>query len=406
VNVLFVTSWYPTRDYAYGGIFVREHAKAVREAGHRVVVLHLAGPRPKLAGGLWTMEEELDPALSEGVEAHHVFHRRSRVPGVSYALYLQSALGAYRRVLADGFRPDVIHAHVYGAAVPAALVAGRSRTPLVITEHFSGVAQRSLSRVESRKARYAYNRAARILPVSRFLQDAIRSYGVDRPFEVVPNVVDTTVFFPPDGKSDPEARRRLLFVGNLEPRHFKGFPTLLPALALLRERTRDWQLDVIGDGPERVPHERAAAGLGLGEYVTFHGSRPKPEVAQAMREADLLVLPSRFDNSPCVIVEGLASGLPVVSTTVGGIPELVDEHSGRLVPPGDEVALAHALEDVLANLESFDRGRISAEARGRYSSEVVGKQLNRIYESVLAEAREVPDPPRAEAPRPDVERPA
>jgi glycogen synthase len=112
---------------------VREHAKAVREAGHRVIVVHLAGPRPELAGGLWSMEEELDPVLSEGIEAHHVFHRRSRVAGMSYALYLQSAFGAYRRVLADGFRPDIIHAHVYGAGVPAALIGARRRIPVVLT---------------------------------------------------------------------------------------------------------------------------------------------------------------------------------------------------------------------------------------------------------------------------------
>ena len=165
---------------------MREHAKAVREAGHGVVVLHLAGPGTDLDGGFWAIHEELDPSLSEGIEAHHVIHRRLRVRGASYPLYLSSAFAAYRRLRARGFRPDLVHAHVYGAAVPGALLAGRSRVPLVITEHFSGVAQRSLGCVEARKARYAYDRAARILPVSRFLRDAIKSYGADRPFEVGP----------------------------------------------------------------------------------------------------------------------------------------------------------------------------------------------------------------------------
>ena len=76
------------------------------------------------------------------------------------------------------------------------MVARRNGIPLVVTEHFSGLAQRSLSRVEVRKARYAYTHAARVLPVSRFLQEAIRAYGIDVPFEVVPNAVDTSVFFP------------------------------------------------------------------------------------------------------------------------------------------------------------------------------------------------------------------
>ena len=268
---------------------MREHAKAVREAGHRVVVLHLAGSGPELTRRLWSMEEELSPSLSEGIETHHVFHRRSRVPGASYAFFLSSAIGACRRVRGGGFRPDVIHAHVYGAAVPAALVARRSRTrtPLVITEHFSGVAQRSLSRVEARKARYAYNRAARILPVSRFLQDAIRSYGVGVPFEVIPNVVDTSIFFPP-GEPQKTAKRRLLFVGNLEPLHYKGFPTLLHALVRLDESRYDWQLDVIGDGTERLHYETSATALGMAERVTFHGSQSKRFVAEAMQAVGIL----------------------------------------------------------------------------------------------------------------------
>src|SRR6185312_3530334 len=156
--------------------------------------------------------------------------------------------------------------------------------------------------------------------VSRHLREAIRSYGIDVPFEVVPNVVDTSLFFPPEKKRTGEgATRRLLFVGNLEPSQHKGFPTLLRALTRLRDRTRDWQLDVVGDGPERPSYEKSV-------------------VAEMMRAAPLFVLPSRFDHLPCVVVEALASGLPVVSTTVGGIPELVDDQRGRLVPPDDPPA--------------------------------------------------------------------
>jgi glycosyltransferase involved in cell wall biosynthesis len=302
------------------------------------------------------MEEELDPSLSEGIEAHHVFHRQPPVRGAAYALYLWSAMGAYRRLRENGFRPDVIHAHVYGAGVPAALVAGRSGIPFLLTEQFTGFPRRTLSSLEARKARYAYNRTARALPVSRHLQEAIRTYGIDVPFEVVPNVVDTSRFFPPNTEQrEAGVTRRLLFVGNLEPSQHKGFPTLLRALARLGERRRDWQLDVIGDGPERLPYEKSAAELGLRGQVTFHGSQPKPVIAQMMREADLFVLPSRFDNLPCVVVEALASGLPVVSTTVGGIPELVDDERGRLVAPDDPSALADAVQYMLEDLGAFDR---------------------------------------------------
>jgi L-malate glycosyltransferase len=384
VNVLFFTSWYPTRAFTYGGVFVREHAKAVREAGHRVVVLHLAGPSSELNGSLWAMQEEPDPLLSEGIEAHHVSHQQVGIRGASYPLYLWSAIAAYRRLRDSGFRPEVIHAHVYGAAVPAALIARRSRVPLVITEQFTGFPRRTLSRPEVLKARYAYKRAARALPVSRHLQQAIRSYGIDVPFEIVPNVVDTSLFFPPNTNRE-RAGRRLLFVGNLEPLQHKGFPTLLRALTRLNGQTREWHLDVIGDGPERGAYEASSAELHLEEHLTFHGVRPKATIAEMMREADLFVLPSRFDNLPCVLVEALASGLPVVSTTVGGIPELVDDRSGRLVPPDDPFALADALNGTLENLDSFDRRVIAAAARERYGLGVVGERLARIYDAVLAD---------------------
>ncbi len=367
---------------------MREHAKAVRDQGHHVVVLHLAGPRTDGGGGVWTMEEELDPSLTEGIETHHVFTHRRRLRGASYGLYLWSAIRACHGLRARGFRPDVVHAHIFTAGVPAAIIGTRAGIPVVLTEQFSSFPRRTLSRVDVRKARYAFGRAARALPVSRHLLEAIRSYGIDVPFEVVPNVVDTSLFFPPDtGRERDTADRRLLFVGNLEPSQSKGFPTLLQALARLNDRRRDWRLDVFGDGPERGSYEASAGSLGLGEQLRFHGSQPKTAIAETMRAADLFVLPSRFDNLPCAVVEALASGLPVVSTTVGGIPELVDEQNGRLVAPDDPVALADTIDDILGNLDTYDRGAIAAAARDQYSLEVVGDRLGRIYESVLGARR-------------------
>ena len=266
---------------------MREHAKAVREAGHRVVVLHLAGPRAELGRRLWAMEEELDPSLTDGIMACHVGHRRVGVRGASYPLYVGSAVAAYRGLRDGGFTPDLIHAHVYGARVPAALIAGRTGIPLVVGEHFSGVAQRSLNRVEVRKARYAYTHAARVLPVSQFLADAIRNYGVEVPFEVVPNAVDASLFFPNRTGQKKDDTRRLIFVGNLEPSSEKGFPALLAALARLDRRRSDWHLDVLGSGGEQASYEETATALGLREQLTFHGSQSKQAVAEMMRSADL-----------------------------------------------------------------------------------------------------------------------
>jgi glycosyltransferase involved in cell wall biosynthesis len=393
MRVLFLARWYPTRASIYDGVFIREHAKAVRAAGDEVVVLHLS----VASGGgraLWRMEEEVDPKLTEGIPTFHVFHRSVSMRRmaqisfwVSYGLYLWSAWRAARRLRGRGFRPDVVHAHVYGAAVPAVLIGKLLGTPVVVTEHSTDFSRGTLGKGPQKRARFAFTRAARVLPVCASLQEAIAAYGITADFEVVPNAVDTSKFFTAGWEARTSGPKRMMFVGNLEPTQHKGFPTLVAALRRLRERRSDWHLDVIGMGPSQAECERLVGEADLSVSVAFLGARPKEEIAEMMRTSDLFVLPSRFENQPCVLIEAMTSGLPVVSTRVGGIPEMVSERDGILVPPDDAAALAEALDRVLSNLSSFDRDDIAARARARYSLEAVGAQLHAVYASVLSTAR-------------------
>lgn len=381
MNVLFITSWYPTSDYTYGGIFVREYAKAARAAGNDVVVLHAAGPSGERRR-LWKMEEELDPELREGIPAYHVYHRSLLLPKMSYPLYLWSVLRAFKRLRANGFKPDVIHAHVYAAGVPALMIGRRNGIPVVITEHFTGFSRRTLDARALKRVRRAYKNAARVLPVSVHLREAIEAYGIHGRFEVVPNVVDTTLFFSAKRRAGRDDQKRMIFVGNLEPSQHKGYPTLLEALTLLGKRRGDWRLDVIGEGITRPEYERLTEAADLAGPVVFHGAKPKREIAEMMRDSDLFVLPSRTETFGVVLAEALVSGLPIVSTTVGNIPDLVPSDAGVLVPPENAPELAGALDQVLSSLKSYDREGIAADARSRYSAEAVGRKLQTIYESV------------------------
>ncbi len=355
------------------------------QLSHDVVVLHTAGIRSD-CGTLWTIEEETDPELTEGIPTYRVAHRRMPLR-TSYVLYLLSALDAIRRVRAGDFRPDVIHVHTYGPGIPAVLGGTIFRLPVVITEQFSGFPRRAMSKREVAKARFAFRRAARVLPVCEHLKRAILAYGIRANFEVVPNTVDTEVFFPSEVPRNEVRPTRLMFVGNLEPTHLKGFPTLVEALRLLRHSHKDYRVDVVGDGPERSNYERAVSRAGLSELVVFHGQKPKSDVAEMMRAADAFVLPSRYDNMPCAVLEAMASGLPVISTRVGGIPEIVDKRSGILVLPEDAAELAAALDRILSGLVRLDSMEIAASARSRYGLRAVGEQLDRVYRSVLDQTR-------------------
>jgi glycosyltransferase involved in cell wall biosynthesis len=396
MKVLFLTDWYPTRDRIYHGVFVREHAKAVRESGVEVTVLHAPGATAA-GGGPSGIQEELDPELTEGIPTYRVFHKSIKLRGplrrlgtaLTYPLYIWGVVRACRRLRASGYRPDIIHAHVYSAGVPAVVVGKLTGTPVVITEHYSAFPRRTLSRAALRMARYAFGNAAVVMPVCLYLQRAIEAYGIKARFEIVPNAVDTAVFHTPsDGTAtDVGTRRtgpgRLLFVGNLEPTEVKGFPTLLAAMVLLKERGRDLHLEVVGEGPTRAKYMRLVADSAVAAAIEFRGAVPKNVVADLMRGSDMFVLPSRFENLPCVVIEAMASGLPVVSTTVGGIPEMVSGGDGILVAPDDPTALADAIDRVLANAAAYDAAAISARAEARYGLAAVGARILNVYSAVL-----------------------
>jgi glycosyltransferase involved in cell wall biosynthesis len=370
-----VTSWYPTPDNPVGGVFVREHARAVA-LHHDVTILHIVA-RPERDARPWRVEEDRDPELTQGIKTFRV---RRAWHGESYPLKLYSAFRSARRL-----NPDIIHAHIYEAAVPGTLAARSLGIPVVSTEHWTGFSRHCLNWRQVVQTRAGHARVDRLLPVSSELANAMRRYVGSRVrMEVVPNVVDTTLFRP-GCEASRSGPRRILFAGLLDEGDTKNLPLLLKALAVLREMAPAWVLDVVGDGPGRARCEAVAAALGLTTRVFFHGLRRKNEVADFMRAADLLVLPSKWENMPCVVVEALASGTPVLATSVGGLPEMINSSNGSLVAPGDVHALSEALKAMLDESETFDRGAIAADARAKYSLGAVGAQFDALYRHVVSE---------------------
>ncbi|MCG8694760.1 MAG: glycosyltransferase, partial [Minwuiales bacterium] len=152
----------------------------------------------------------------------------------------------------------------------------------------------------------------------------------------------------------------------------KGFPVLVEACRLLRDRKQSFECLILGDGPMRVELEAQIARSGLGAVVRLGGSLPQERLIAEMQTGAVVALPCIVSESgdrdglPTVLLEAMALGLPVVTTTVSGGPEIVvDGETGSLCPPGDPAALAAALENLLANPDRAAAmgvaGRIRAE---------------------------------------------
>jgi glycosyltransferase involved in cell wall biosynthesis len=385
-RVLFVAGcWYPDHGSPYHGIFIRRHAQAVARIAD-VAVLHLA------ASPEGPDEPTIDSERVAGVLEAHV-----RVRGLPSGQggRLQTQFSAWRagRVGSDWLRrtwgePDLLHIHVIPS--PALVWAVRSvfrRRPYLVTEHWTGYLSSSDVRLGSLR-RLATRRlvagAHAVTTVSRDLARAMRSHGFDGRYEIVPNVVDTQVFRPPDVTPE-QPPLRLVHVSLLRP--VKNIVPTIRLVAELRNRGFAVELAIVGEGPERPLAIETARALGvLGCGVEILGGRDDTGIALAMRRSHALVLFSDYENSPCVIGEAMACGLPVFATRVGGIPDLVDSSQGRLVDPGDWSGAASAIVEAASEIHRFDRMAIRRFAEENLGVEAVGARFEALYRSMIVVA--------------------
>ena len=200
--------------------------------------------------------------------------------------------------------------------------------------------------------------------------------------------VDTAVFQPREEATPFERGEGPFSVACVGTLHeVKGQKYLLQACRILQERGIQVHCHLVGDGPDQAMLEAEAKRLGIQEQVHFHGRRTREEIAQLLRRVDVLATPSvptrsgRREGIPVVLMEAMASAVPVVASRLSGIPELVEDRvSGLLVPPGD----AQALADALAQLH--DQDAESRWALGRAGREKVVQEFD-VHRNSAALAR-------------------
>lgn len=286
-------------------------------------------------------------------------------------------------------RADIVHCHWSPVGWVGLWAAGGR--PVVLSVRGSdtnwlekGLFGRLLGRV--------YHRVAAVVGVSRAIVARLERLGVEpKKLHAVANGVDPR-FAPADSSAArqslglPAEGPLLLFVGLLAP--VKGVDILLQALERLQGAR--WHCVVVGDGGLRAALEAQAAQAGLKDRVRFVGARPSDEIPLWMNAADALVLPSRSEGRPNVVLEAQACALPVVATRVGGTPELVEDgDTGLLVDPDDVEGLAGGIERVLG--DAALRRRLGEAARKSIASrgltwEASAAQMHRVYRAAAGEA--------------------
>jgi len=240
--------------------------------------------------------------------------------------------------------------------------------------------------------RLLWKRAFAVVANSAGLQALALRFAPDLPIAVIPNGVDAQKFHPASTPKPAVDRPvRMLFVGRVV--YQKGLDVLFRALAALPMEL-NYELEIIGDGDQRPALTLEAAQLGLATRITFAGWCDRKLIAERYRQADLFVFPSRDEGMPNVVLEAMASGLPVVATAIAGSEELVREgENGHLVPPEDAAAMTTAIAHLLA--EPKIRRTMGEASRRRIEQEYT---WTRVAEGYLELARKMCAPSGLSAP--------
>jgi len=391
MKILVLTTGYPIRRDGCSGVFVHRLAQALALRGHEMRVIT---PAQNDAVGRMTVDgisvlafryalrrgghvlTSLDGGIPEAM-------RRSPLA----RLQVPAMLARFCAAAAKQARwADVIHANWLGAGIAGAAARMLSGTPMVLTLRGDDAYNIRDSLMWRTVGKAVFRRCAAVTAVSENMPPIIDPYlpARCRPAVAPAFGVDSELFHPPaagtprhDGKS-----LRGLFVGNIVKA--KGVDLLLKALAGCRS---EWErFEFIGAGPDADRMRALADELELGDSIVWTGRAAPQAVAERMRAADFFVLPSLSEGRPNVVMEAMASALPIIATRVGGIPHMLsDGQTGLLVPPGDVEGLTAAVTELCRSEELRDRlGRNAREHidRENLTWDRTAEEFEKIFKQV------------------------
>jgi len=369
----------------YGGEFCLDQAKALKAAGHEVRILSnvqlgvTIGLKGYLSLPFRRYEHQRD-----GVTVCQTFQR-----GVPLAVrwnvrrWVHIVLSMYDDYVARYGQPDILHAHCAKWAGYAAMQISRKyHVPFVVTEHLSRlVLEKELGPAPSSAwqvplLQEVYHHADMVVPVSEELVQNISCYfGDSYRWQAISNTIDVD-YFRYQARSPLTGRPfRFCCLANFWP--LKGYDVLIPAFRRLKDFGLDVELHIAGRGTDSTQCRSM-----LSEGITTHGLLDRDAVRELLYQSDALVLASRSEVQPLVLLETMSTGIPVISTEC--IPQSLRIEGGCTIVPVDDVdALAKAMRQMVEHYD-FD-GKAVSEAVSRLASPaVIGQKLTALFSELLA----------------------
>lgn len=384
-KILWLCSWYPSKLMPFNGDFIKRHAEAV-SLYEDIYVIHIVRDVKGIITKDVLTEDSEKNGLAEKIIYYHTPSFRVSLFDKYWSELKYRKL--YKKAVSDYMKtsgiPDLAHVHVGMKAGAIALWLKKKKTvPYVISEHWSGFLPEADEKIIDQPFyfrslwRKVIAGASAISAVSAHLANAIQQQFALKHVHVIPNVVDTSIFYPAASKSNDI---RFIHISGLE--ELKNPTAIIEAFTIVIKTYPSAVLDIFGPDDKRP--KSLVAELRGEKNIQFHKEISQQELAEFVRQSLALVLYSSYETFGCVIIEANACGIPVVISDIPVFHETVTEGmNGIFVKPNDPVALAERMIEMIKTRSTFNSNAIAAESSD-YSYEKVGKQFSDWYDEVIS----------------------
>jgi len=384
--VLVLPGWYPTRLDPYPGDFNQRHVIAAGLFTPQVV-LYIGKDQTKT---ITVATESISKPTNTVLEIRIIYpQKNNRYWDAVYSnITFLILLLKYARIIKEKFgKPKLLHGYiVIRGGVAAWILSKKWKVPFVLTENWTIYYPEDPGYIKRRNflfrltAKKVFKNVKRFLPVTSDLNKQVQRLFGAVPANIIPNVVDTNLFFYNESSLINQPFR---FIHISTMNYQKNPEGLLRAFRLFHNKHLNTRLWMVGPYTDEVLLYAESLGLNK-DAINFTGSVKYEQVAELLQQSQVLVLFSRYENLPCVILEALCCGVPVISTNVGGIAEVIDDSNGIIVTNRNEEQLQEAFEQVYNNYMDYNRKKIAEAALKRFSYETVGNEINEVYKELMS----------------------
>lgn len=382
MNIVIIANGYPTYREPQFGCFEKDQAVALQKEGHKVSILYVDGRFRKYYRRIGITHLQENNIDIYGLYLFPTAFSLKMSCKLHYWLRTHMLDFVFSYMLKKQEKPDIIYAHFLYNISYAVYLKEKYNIPLVGMEHWSVLNQSELSSDIIYRGQIAYQGANKIIAVSNSLKEQIcRHFKKDS--IVIHNMINEEFFQSSIRKYTHRGKLKYISIGSLI--HRKGYDILIKALSEVTRYSLDWELRIVGGGPEEKNLQNLIKQLGLESNIKMIGQKNKQEIKSLLYDSDVFIFSSRAENFSVAVLEALSAGLPVVATTCGGIRECIHERNGVLVPVEDISELAKSISDISKNIELYDKQSIADECKKLFSPSVITKEITDVFRDVVNE---------------------